>query len=358
MTSPRATLAFALALAVLAGFWIYFSVNSPPTPQCTFFPSTDFAHSTHGVYTFFNILLLTIFIVFEGALVYTMFRYRRRGDELPAQTYGNIAVELGGTLATAVLVIILFIPSCQQIAVQQGPAPEGAMQIDVVGKQWWWEFYYPEYDLVVPNELHVPSGRPVKLHLTASDVIHSFWVPRLGGKRDLVPGRTQSMWFTPGKPGVYDGQCAEYCGTSHANMSMQVVVQKPEEFEAWVTTQKAPAPEALAHPGFAVFGVSGCIACHSVFGNDKNFRGMLGPNLTKVGDRRMIAAGLLDNNENELYRWIKNPQAIKPGVLMNVPAAQCEGLGVPDPCCRGTGIGNCLSDDTVNQLVAFLTSLR
>jgi cytochrome c oxidase subunit 2 len=357
----RVPLAFAILVFTLAAYWLYYTLATPYTPQSTVFPEADLARSTHGVYTFVNVLLLSIFVVVEGVLIWVLFRFRQEdvtvGDPLPEQTHGNNAVEIGLTLATTVLVIILFIPSCQQIQFAQGPPPEGALEIDVDGKQWWWEFFYHEYDLVVANELHVPSGRPVKLNLRSTDVIHSFWVPRLGGKRDMVPGRVQTLWFTPEEPDVYDGQCAEFCGSSHALMSMQIVVDTPGDFEEWLGQQKAPAPPELA-AGLAPFAVAGCMTCHMPLVNSGAIRGGLGPNLRTVATRRLIAGGLLENTPENLRSWIRNPQHIKPSAKMDIPAPQCTGEGEPEPCCRAAGIGNCLSDESIGQLVSYLETLK
>jgi cytochrome c oxidase subunit 2 len=357
----RAPLGFAILVLALALYWLYYTVATPYTPQTTVFPQADLARSTHGVYKFVNALLLAIFAVVEGVLVWVLFRCRRDDARhvgpLPEQTHGKTAVEVGLTLATTVLVVILFIPSCQQIQVSQAPAPEGALEIDVDGKQWWWEFFYPEYDLVVANELHVPAGRTVKLNLRSSDVIHSFWVPRLGGKRDLVPGRVQVLWFTPEDPDVYDGQCAEFCGASHALMSMQIVVDTPEDFERWLGQQKAPPPPEVA-AGLGSFAAAGCMTCHMPLANSGAHRGALGPNLRTLGTRGLIASGSFENTPENLREWIRNPQHFKPGAKMDILAAQCTGEGEPEPCCRAAGIGNCLSDETIDQLVSYLQKLR
>ena len=361
MNRSRAPLWFALTVGILGLYWIYRTFVSPMTPQTTYYPITDFGRSTHSVYTFTNLLMLAIFIGIQGWYVYTLFRFQDDGsDELPEQTHGNTPLEIGFTAATFLLVIVLFIPSCQQISYQQGQIPDNALQVEVTGKQWWWEFYYPELDLVTANELHVPTGRAVNLNLTSSDVIHSFWVPRVGGKRDLVPGRSQNIWFTPeaGTEGVYEGQCAEYCGTVHALMSFELVISSPEDFQAWAAQQKTPNPEAAA--GIGLFAANGCVACHMTMANDSSVRGLQGPNLAKIGTRRTIGAALMPNDTSNLYAWIKNPQAHKPGNLMkvaNAGTAQCTDEGEPDACCTGPGIGNCLTDEQISQLVSYLQSL-
>jgi cytochrome c oxidase subunit 2 len=361
VNKSRAPIGFAVLLLSLAGYWLYYTFAAPYTPQTTVFPGADLARSTHGVYTFVNALLLSVFILVVGVLVWVLFRFRRDdakpGSPLPEQVHGKTAVEIGLTLATTVLVVILFIPSCQQIQFSQAPAPDGALEIDVDGKQWWWEFFYREYDLVVANELHVPAGRPVRLSLRSSDVIHSFWVPRLGGKRDLIPGRVQVLWFTPEDPGVYEGQCAEFCGVSHALMSMQLVVDTPEEFEQWLVQQKAPPPSEPA-AGLGSFAAAGCMTCHMPLANSGALRGALGPNLRTLATRRMIAGALLENTPENLRKWLRNPQQFKPGAKMDILALHCTGQGEPEPCCRSAGIGNCLTDETIDQLVSYLQALK
>ena len=364
----RAPVWFAIIMGMLALFWLYRSLTSPETPQTTFYPLTDFARSTHGVYTFTNVLMLGIFVAIEGFLVYTLFRFRtdEPKSELPDQVHGHTGLEIGFTVATTMLVIVLFVPSCQQIAYQQGSTlPDDTLTVEVTGRQWWWEFYYPEYDLVVANEMVVPTGRTVNLDLSSADVIHAFWIPRLGGKRDLVPGRHQNIWFTPEVEGRFEGQCAEYCGTSHANMAMEVVVKSPADFEAWVAQQKAPTPpstDPLALQGQVAFlTAGGCITCHSTFQNDGLVRGMQGPNLRKVATRHLIASGMFPNDKQNLFHWVKNPQAMKPGALMNVvnpSTLQCTGPAEPQACCTAPQTGNCLDDSTVEQLVAYLQSLE
>jgi cytochrome c oxidase subunit 2 len=360
----RAPLWFAVVLAVIGIMWLYRTLVMPLTPQTTVYPLTEFGESTQRVYGFTNWLMLAIFFAIEGWLVYTAMRFQVRSQELPVQTHGRRSLEVGFTLATTVLVMVLFVPSCQEIGRVQAAAPEGAIQVDVTGRQWWWEFYYPEQDVVTANELVLPAGRTANFRVTSSDVIHAFWFPRMGGKRDAVPGRTFQMWFTPPEAGVYEGQCAEFCGTSHANMLMHLRVVPPAEFDAWVAGQKAatpPAADPLAAQGQVAFlAEGGCVTCHSPFQNDGSVRGLQGPNLRKIGTRGWIAAGMLENTPENMFRWIKNPHALKPGSLMRVVnphTAKCTGPGEPDACCIDALTGNCLPDPTIEQIVAYLQSL-
>ena len=229
-------------------------------------------------------------------------------------------------------------PTVKTIFENAKPTP-GDIVVEVVGHQWWWEFRYPGLgNLVTANELHLPANRTVSLELKSADVIHSFWVPAFAGKKDLIPGRTNHLWFTPEKTGTYSGQCAEFCGASHANMMFKVVVQEPAEFEAWVAQQKAPVPPpdstSLAARGLAVYQRGLCVACHTIDGVSP---GVLGPNLNKVGSRTTIAAGMFPNDDAHMAAWLKNAPARKPGSLM---------------------VNMNLSDEDVAALVAYLRTRR
>ncbi len=364
MSEKRAPLiGFLVVFVVLALLWLWYPFGTPgpeEIPMTTIFPLTDNAFESQRLYAIVYWITLAIFIGVEGLLVYALFRFRRRGDEtgLPEQTHGHTTLEVSWTLATVVLVIGMYIPSCQAIRYHQGPPPSpNPLVVEVTGRQWFWEYYYPEYDLTTANELVVPAGRTVLFHVTSTDVIHAFWFPRMGGKRDAVPGRNQPMWFTPTDTGVFEGQCTEYCGSSHALMKTQLVVSTPADFDAWVKQQKLPPPpESMA--SFGIFAASGCIACHMTMANDKTVLHMNGPNLMKVATRKTIAAGVLQNTPENMKLWIHDPQHVKPDAKMNVPAMECTGPGQPDPCCRDLQIGNCLPDATVDQLVSYLEMMK
>jgi cytochrome c oxidase subunit 2 len=202
-----------------------------------------------------------------------------------------------------------------------GSEPANAVQIRLTGKQWWWQVQYeassPSNAFETANEIHVPVGQPVSITLLSNDVIHSFWVPNISGKLDLIPGRTNRLHFTATAPGVYRGQCAEFCGLQHAHMGLFIVAEKPADFAAWESRERAdaqmPAEPERAH-GLEVFMRSGCVACHSIRGTEAS--GLLGPDLTHVGGRRTIAAGTLPNTRGDLQGWIADPQGVKPGALM------------------------------------------
>ena len=290
---------------------------------------------------------VAVFMLVEGALLLTILRFRAGRSSEPAEprhVHGNTILELVWTLAPAVVLVMIAVPTIATIwEVDQPTDDPNALVIEVVGHQWWWEFRYPEYDIVTANELHLPVGRTIDLRLTSADVIHSFWLPRLAGKRDVIPGRENDLWFTADSVGTYIGQCAEFCGLSHALMKLEAVVETAGDFEAWVQAQSVAAqalPEAdplatLVEQGAAAFARTGCVACHRVQGTPA--QGMIGPDLSHVGSRRTIGAGIMENTAENMERWLADPPAVKPGSLM--PNLQ-------------------LSDEDIRSLTAYLSSLR
>jgi cytochrome c oxidase subunit II len=221
----------------------------------------------------------------------------------------------GGVVLPIVVLTPLFIFSL--LASARLRMPDDALTIRVVGHMWWWEVRYPDSGIVTANEIHIPAGKPVRLELASADVIHSFWVPRLHGKRDMIPGIENVFWIQADKPGVYRGQCGEYCGTQHANMAFEVIALSPEEYEEWVKSHNAPreAPESeVIDRGREVFLTSGCKQCHAIAGTAAV--GNAGPDLTYLGSRRMIGGALLPNTRGNLAGWVADPQAIKPGIKM------------------------------------------
>lgn len=194
--------------------------------------------------------------------------------------------------------------------------PDDALRIHVTGYQWWWEVRYEDKDgtsVVTANELHIPVGRSVHLSLSARDVIHSFWVPPLAGKVDMIPGRTNHLTLRTDEPGVFRGQCAEYCGAQHAFMALYVIAEPPERFEHWLANESQPAVPAQ-HEGQELFFRGGCAQCHTIRGTAAN--GILGPDLTHVGSRRSLGAGMLSNHIGTMAGWIGGAQDLKPGNRM------------------------------------------
>lgn len=359
-------------------------------PQTTINPTTEFGRVTHDLYTGIFWWTMVILAVVWGVLAYTLIRFRERpGQPRPKQIHGNMALEIGWTIAPALIVVAITVPTIRGVFDLQRPNGDEALVVEVTGNRYWWSFHYPEYGITTANELHLPVGRPVTLRLEASDVIHSFWVPRIGGKRDVNPiVRTPEgegmkytwLFFTLEEAGEYFGQCAEFCGASHSLMRMRVFGDSPEDFDAWVEAWQTPSPTALgpqvaeaeegAEPeevadsggegvqtaaaeedplvamGRDVFlNQSFCVACHAVNGTPA--AGVIGPNLTRVGARSTIAAGMLENTPENLFRWIRDPQSVKPDARM--PGASYMAGGWP---------ATNLTDDQVRALAAYLTSLR
>jgi len=318
----------------------------PPTHQSTVYPETDAARLILDVYRPITWIMVVIFVVVEGLLLYAAIRYRRKPGQQgnPRQIHGNTALEIGWTIIPVVIVIAIAFPTLRNLwalAIPEDPNGE-ALHIKVVGKQWWWEFEYPEeLGVVTANELHLPADRLVVLELTSDNIIHSFWVPRLSGKRDLVPGRSQAIWFTtPSEPAMYYGQCAELCGPSHALMRFRVFVDGPEEFAAWAAKEAGPTvvPSTMESDGPAAMIAGGCVACHKIDFEGSFFQSRLGPILTHVGSRSTIAGGILDNTPDNMAEWIRFPERLKPGALM------------PN--------NDWLTDEQVDTIVAYLQSLE
>ena len=273
-----------------------------------------------------------VFVIFCGALGYALLHHSRNlqppGPE--SERRGARMILLLGGLIPGLVLIPLFIWTVQTLAALDPASRRPDLVVDVVGKQWWWEVRYrdtvPGRTFTTANELHIPVGRRVELRLASTDVIHSFWVPELHGKTDLIPGRENVTWIEADRPGEYRGQCAEYCGMQHAHMALLVVALEPAEYEAWAAGQRESAAEpadSLTRQGRQAFLASACARCHAVRGTPAG--GNAGPDLTHVASRRTLAAGALPNSPGHLAGWIANPQALKPGSRMpRVPMTRDE----------------------------------
>ncbi|MGJ5818144.1 cytochrome c oxidase subunit II [Paludibaculum fermentans] len=314
------------------------------SPTNIFAPASTPAESIFGLSMFVVLTCAAIFIVVSALLTYAIVKFRnKRSDNHtePAQIYGSTQVELIWTIIPVLIVVALFLAAARVIAsVQNAPRPPAAMEVLVTGHQYWWEFRYPKLNIVTANELHVPVSNPAHpsptfLTLLSADTNHSFWVPRLAGKADLIPNHPNSLWFDPPAPGLYLGQCAQYCGTQHAKMLLRVYVQTPEEFDRWVRQQQQLPPATPASAGQRVFESTACVNCHTVSGTQA--KGTFGPDLTHLMSRDTIASGAAPNNHDQLRLWIRNPDAIKPGSKM--PA-----MG--------------LSDQDIESVAAYLETLR
>jgi cytochrome c oxidase subunit II len=405
-------------------------------PDSIFHQRTDF---NRDVDFLFRILIYAgtgVFIFVEGVLVWTLIKFRRRPNQpAPEHVHGNTTLEIAWTVIPLLILIVIAIPTIRTILRTQAAARSDALQVEVIGHQWWWEFRYPQYTapgaaghvdtLVTANELYLPIGKTVNFTLHSHDVIHSFWVPALAGKRDLIANHTNFLWYTPDSVGseAFNGACVEYCGDSHANMRFKAFTVSQADFESWAHHQlqaadgtvaavpaapadtsksaagasaakpAAVAPAAAAPvvtqagftfprdkiPAYAVpqtpypagltfddnllatgdpangmklaSGAGGCLACHAIRGNPMMF-GNVGPNLTHVGSRTTIGAGLYPNDPAHLARWIKNARKMKPGVIMNTI-----GLNEYDPVLKTT-MKFGLTDAQIADIVAYLSSLK
>jgi cytochrome c oxidase subunit 2 len=271
---------------------------------------------------------LGIFLVVASLLLYVVIRFRQRptdSEREPAQIYGSNQIELSWTVIPILIVVMLFLSTTRVILeTEAAPKPSSALDVTVIGHQFWWEYRYPKLGVVTANELHVPVSDPAKptptyLSLSSADTDHSFWVPRLAGKTDLIPNRLNTMWIDPQAPGLYLGQCAQYCGTQHAKMLLRVYAQSPEDFTAWIKQQQRPAEQNFsgnpaAAEGQTVFMHSACINCHTVAGTVAT--GRFGPDLTHLASRDTIASGPVQNTPENLRQWIADPGSMKPGALM------------------------------------------
>ncbi|MBM4435688.1 MAG: cytochrome c oxidase subunit II [Actinobacteria bacterium] len=310
------------------------------TPQSILAPATRQARESNALLGFVFWAALGVFVVVEGVLLFALWRFRRRrGDALPRQTHGHAGLEIAWTIAPAALIAVVAALTFRSLFALAAPSAADAVRVRAIGHQWWFEFQYPDLGFVTANELHLPAGRDAAIQLESVDVIHSFWVPQLRGKTDMVPGRVNQLVFRPEAPGTYLGQCAEFCGGAHAQMKFTVVVEDPAGFDAWVALQKQEAAlpaSAAAQQGLQLFTTTGgCLACHTVRGTPA--QGRIGPDLTHVGGRGHIAAGLMATAPDQIARWLRDPQGEKPGNKMTIRQ---------------------LTEDEITALVAYLMGLK
>src|ERR1700685_3651012 len=312
-----------------------FAQTAPPSlsPTNIFAPASTPANTILGLSLFVLAVTGTIFIVVFSLLIYVVVKFRKRVDDdrqEPPQVYGSNQVELAWTVIPVLIVVALFMATARVIgSVQKAAQPNNAIEVIAIGHQYWWEYRYPALHVVTANELDVPVSAPAHptptfIKLLSADTDHSFWVPRLNGKTDLIPNHPNSMWIDPHETGLYLGQCAQYCGTQHAKMLLRVYVQSRDEFDRWIQEQRQPAHLSDAvSKGRHIFETTACINCHAVGGTVAN--GRFGPDLTHLMSRETIASGAVGNTAENLRRWIQDPGTIKPGSKM--PAM---GLSGPD----------------------------
>jgi len=315
-----------------------------PTPNI-FTPVSTPAFAIRELAMFVLGITGVIFLVVGGLSVYVLVRFRRRrsdDNQEPPQIYGSRQIEMAWTLVPLLIVAVLFLITARYIyGIEGRQLPPNAVQVTVIGHQWWWEIRYPELGIVTANELHVPVSDPAHpaptfLTIQSADVAHSFWIPQLAGKMDAIPNKTNRLWIEPLQLGTYVGQCAEYCGIQHAGMLLTAVVHSRGDFAQWVAAQQAPARnDGDAQRGRALFVSLACSSCHTVQGTPAN--GVFGPDLTHLMSRSTLGAGVIPNSRENLRRWLDSPTSLKQGVLM--PAMK-------------------LSPDELNDMTAYLSTLR
>ncbi len=315
-------------------------------PMTTMAPKSDFAEWTQRLYLQVIGWDSFILIIVVVATVLAVWRYSTRSHgrgEAPAPRAEHLSLEVTWTIGPALVLLAIAIPTIRTtFRSQPAEAPANALEVKVIAHQWWWEMRYPALGIVTANEMHLPTGRPVRLLLESADVIHSFWVPQLGGKRDIIPGHTNAITLVARTPGVYFGQCGEFCGLSHANMRFRVFVDAPEQFAAWSAQQVGPPAVsgrsvAATNPieaGARLYAGSPCVTCHTITGVSTQ---RVGPDLTHFGSRTTLAGGVRENTPENLAAWLRDPAAVKPG-------AQMPALG--------------LVPNQVTELVAYLESLK
>ena len=315
------------------------------TNTSIFSPASTPSRSIYDISLFVLAITGGIFVVVGGLIVYAAWRFRQRLDDdgsEPSQIFGSNQIELSWTIIPVLTVVVLFLATARIIfAIQDAPKPASALEVTAIGHQFWWEFRYPALHITTANELHIPVGtdadpRPTYMKLTSADVIHSFWVPRLAGKIDLLPNRINELWMDAQTPGLYVGQCAQFCGVEHAKMLLRVYVDTPDQFAAWVKQQQQPGSQnPTAATGRHEFESQACMNCHTIAGTAAH--GQFGPDLTHFASRKTLASGAADNTTQNLERWIADPDSIKQGSLM--PSMH-------------------LTSEQVREITAYLNTLR
>ena len=368
---PALFLLVPMAIALLAAC-------TPENNQSTFGTAGPIAKDQADLFNFIFWIAAVVFILVEGAIIYISVRYRRRSDsdKLPHQTHGNDRLEITWTIIPVLILAVIAVPTLTGIWEQQNGVPDDqgeVLNVEAIGHQWWFEFRYPNHEVVTSNELHIPVNRPVAFKLESQDVIHSFWVPKIAGKVDMVPLNDNYMWMIGDEVGEYYGQCAEFCGIAHAHMRFRVIVHTEEDFQAWITGMHtapdapvAGSPEASGKNLFA----ANCSSCHSsdttspgsyareVTSQQARWNGWISdiensgivsaPNLTNFGQHTTIGAGLKDLNQASLEQWITDPSSIKIGTRMQKHAAVYD-------TADGTAK---LSPAEVSDIATYLLSLK
>jgi cytochrome c oxidase subunit 2 len=368
-------------------------------PYTTTDPVSDFGLAIHELYAFVTYVVLVTFALVSALLAFTLVRFKDDGKPgNPEQIHGNLTLEIGWTMLPIVIVLFMIVPTVQTIFKIADTPPRGVedangnlvvdasgapakptVEINVIGKRWWWAFEYPALGITTGNQMAFPDDRPVSLLITSDTVIHSFWLPRVGGKRDAIPGRVNRIWFNidadkldakPGAPEHIRGECAEYCGEAHALMRFEALAMDGADFEKWAVEMKAPlkVDADVQKAGQQAFQDGGCVGCHAIAGFEAA-KGKIGPNLTAFGDRRWLAAGVHDMYPNGrddtahakqiLTQWIRNPDSLKPGTsAANNPTRSMDGMAIPLAGADGVLSPEELSEEKVSAIVDYLLSMK
>lgn len=331
------------AVRMLLGYGVTAALAGACSAPESMQPITDKGGTINNLFLLVLALSALVFLLVAALLGWALVRYRARpGDGEGRQTEGNRGLEIAWTAGPLLLLALVFVITVRVMRTVDGPAraaggDDAALRVEVIGHQWWWEYRYPDLGIVTANELHLPVGVPLRLELRSDDVIHSFWVPQFGWKMDLIPTKTNVMNLRVDEAGTYDGACTEYCGLQHAWMRLRVTAESRDDFNAWAAAQRRPAapPAAALARGQQIFLANTCVSCHAVGGAAAG--GQVGPNLTHLGSRATIGAGIIENTPDNLTKWIANARSIKPGVRMPRYA---------------------LSDADMQALVVYLESLK
>jgi len=327
-------------LAFSASLFLFLAACAENAPQDTLEPQGEVARRIDQLINPVFIVAGLVFVLVEGLVLLAVLKFRSKPDSPePEQIHGNTRLEVGWTLIPALILLAVAVPTIAVIF-DLAKKPENPVNVTVIGHQFWWEYRYDDLGVVTANELRMPVGRPVFLTLNSDDVIHSYWIPALAGKTDVVPGRSNTMSFSADAPGEYLGQCTEFCGDSHANMRAKAIAMTAQDFDAWVAGQRAASVKAAAgtpaEEGALAFAQKGCGTCHTVEGVSE---GIIGPNLTHFATRTSFAGSIFANNDANLRKWLRDPQGEKPGNKMIIPGAP-------------------LTPDEITKLIAYLNTLR